>query len=240
MLVLVPVLAWCQAGLWTLTASSEVKTDAHKVQAARCTPPAIPAAAAWHNPSRHCPSKTVRARELKFWENVHPPPSVTYPVSYVRCHVSGVPCQVSGVRCWSVTNLFFLIFLLLFGQSCEASWWRVCYQRGLPVYIFIRHLGQVWSFCMYSRLLLNLGTVLLQANLPNVWGSRFRSPGIWLLCNAPVQRPRHVVGCITLSLSLLSAYRCTLGALLKKKTLNLFVADNCIEPYAELILLVLL
>ena len=50
-LVLVPVmLEWCQAGLWTLTATYEVKTDARKVQAARCTPWAIPAAAAWHNP----------------------------------------------------------------------------------------------------------------------------------------------------------------------------------------------
>ena len=33
--------------------------------------------------SRHCVSQTVRAGELKFWENAHPPPCVT-------CHMSRV------------------------------------------------------------------------------------------------------------------------------------------------------
>ena len=57
-------------------------------------------------PSKHHYTQTVRARELNFWENVHPPPSVTFQVSCVtcqvscvRCHVSGITCQVSGVRC---------------------------------------------------------------------------------------------------------------------------------------------
>ena len=59
--------------------------------------------------SRHCPSQT--AGELKFWENVHPPPCVT-------CHVSNARCQVSGVT--------------FFWQSGWASGGRVCYQRGLP------------------------------------------------------------------------------------------------------------
>ena len=58
--------------------------------------------------SRHCLSQTIRAVELKFWENVHPPPCVT-------CHVSHVTCHVSCVT-----------------QSVGASRWRVCYQRGLP------------------------------------------------------------------------------------------------------------
>ena len=46
-------------------------------------------------------------------------------VSGVRCQVSGVTFQVSGVAC----NFFIFYFFL---QSGEASWWRVCYQRGLP------------------------------------------------------------------------------------------------------------
>ena len=33
--------------------------------------------------SKHCQSQTIIAGELKFWENVHPPPCV-------RCQVSGV------------------------------------------------------------------------------------------------------------------------------------------------------
>ena len=49
--------------------------------------------------SIHCLSQTVRARELKLWENVHPPPHVTCQVSGVRCRVSGVRCQVSLVIC---------------------------------------------------------------------------------------------------------------------------------------------
>ena len=44
--------------------------------------------------SRHCQSQTVvRARELKFWENVHP-----HYVWHVTCHMSCVTCQVSHVR----------------------------------------------------------------------------------------------------------------------------------------------
>ena len=49
--------------------------------------------------SRHPKSQTIRARELKFWENVHPPPCVTCYMSHVTCHMSHVRCQVSHVRC---------------------------------------------------------------------------------------------------------------------------------------------
>ena len=66
--------------------------------------------------SKHCLSQTIRARELKFWENIHPSPRVT-------CHVSRV--------------LFLLIVSSFFGQSWGASWWRVCYQRGLPRLVLI-------------------------------------------------------------------------------------------------------
>ena len=39
-------------------------------------------------PSKHTYTQTVRVRELKFWENVHPP-------LRFRCQMSGVRCQVS-------------------------------------------------------------------------------------------------------------------------------------------------
>ena len=68
-------------------------------------------------PSKHHNTQTVRARELKLLEIVHPQPRVT-------CQVSCVTCAVSGVRSF---------FLYFFGaQRSAGSWWRVCYQRGLP------------------------------------------------------------------------------------------------------------
>ena len=53
-------------------------------------------------------------------------PPTTCHMSYVVCHVSRVTCHVSRVTCHM--PFFFLFFS---GQSGEAYWWRVCYQRGL-------------------------------------------------------------------------------------------------------------
>ena len=50
---------------------------------------------------------------------------VTCLVSHVTCHMSRFTCRVSHVFCL----LFFSFFLK---QSGGASWWRVCYQWGLP------------------------------------------------------------------------------------------------------------
>ena len=85
--------------------------------------------------SRHCLSKTVRTRELKFWENAHLPLCVTFHVSHITCHKSGVRCQVSGVRCQiSGVRCHMSNFFL---QSAGVSQWRVCYQRGLPRLVLI-------------------------------------------------------------------------------------------------------
>ena len=46
--------------------------------------------------SRHGQSPTVRAKELTFWENVHPP--TTCHMSCVTCNVSCVRCHISGVK----------------------------------------------------------------------------------------------------------------------------------------------
>ena len=75
--------------------------------------------------SQHHKSQTVRARKLKCWENVHPPPCVTFQVSRVRCQVSGVT------------------------YHCR---WRVCYQRGLRrvvwnIRLFKYKKSLIWYSC---------------------------------------------------------------------------------------------
>ena len=47
--------------------------------------------------SKHCQSQTGRARELKFWENVHPTLCVMCHVSCVMCHVSPVTFHLSPI-----------------------------------------------------------------------------------------------------------------------------------------------
>ena len=81
------------------------------------------------SPSSSKPSKlhytrTVRARELKFCENVLPPPRVTCQLSRVRCPRSGVTCPVSHV-----------IFVVFFRQGGGGSWSRFCYHRGIPCWL---------------------------------------------------------------------------------------------------------
>ena len=99
--------------------------------------------------SQHHDSQTVRARELKFWENVHPTPCVMCHLSHVTCHISPVTCHLSPAKC--PKNLYFfhtkkkIVFFNLVqknGQSGVASRWRVCYQQGLPRLFFWRYLPQ--------------------------------------------------------------------------------------------------
>ena len=58
-------------------------------------------------------SQTLRGRELKFCENVHPPKRVMCHVSCVMCHVSCVMCHVSRVTC-HVSHITCQDFLFLF------------------------------------------------------------------------------------------------------------------------------
>ena len=55
--------------------------------------------------SQYHKSQTVRARQLKFWENVLTTPCVMCHMSRVMCHVSRVTCHLSHVN-----NIFFLHF----------------------------------------------------------------------------------------------------------------------------------
>ena len=61
--------------------------------------------------SRYHKSQTIRARELKFWENVRPQQHVTY--ICVTCHMLHVIFHVSHVTC-HMSQFFLLIFFFLF------------------------------------------------------------------------------------------------------------------------------
>ena len=95
--------------------------------------------------SKHSQSQTGRARELKFWENVHPTICVMCLVSYLTCYGSHVMCHLSYVTCY-MSNFFFTFFLIKkksqknhkkMGQCGEASRWKVSYQRGLPYLVYV-------------------------------------------------------------------------------------------------------
>ena len=78
--------------------------------------------------SRHHKSQIVRARELNFWENVHPSPCVTCHMSHVMCYMSCVTCHVSHVRCHmsGVTCHvldFFSYFFFFFFFFYRTKWW---------------------------------------------------------------------------------------------------------------------
>ena len=66
------------------------------------------------------------------------PPRPTCHMSYVMCHKLHVTCHVSHVTCHKscVMFFFFFFFSILVLQSGWASWWRVCYQRGLLCLVF--------------------------------------------------------------------------------------------------------
>ena len=51
------------------------------------------------NLQNHCLSQTVKARELKFLENVHPTPCVTYHMSCITFYISCVTCTLSHCMC---------------------------------------------------------------------------------------------------------------------------------------------
>ena len=63
--------------------------------------------------TRHLHSQTVRARELTFWDKVHPPPVTCHMshfmwnMSRVTCHVSHVTCRMSCVTCHMSLFIFF-------------------------------------------------------------------------------------------------------------------------------------
>ena len=71
-------------------------------------------------------------------------PPQTCHVSRVTCHMSHVTCHMSHVTC----HIFLFIFFL--GQSGEAYWSRVCYQRGLPRLVFLCFLESCQQLIVYT------------------------------------------------------------------------------------------
>ena len=98
--------------------------------------------------SKHGLSQTVRARELTFWRNVHPPPCVTYQVSHVMYQVSRVRCHVSGVLS-QVSRFSSSIFSLFW--SVGASRWRVFYQWGLPRLVLLKLVNIHIPFSLWTK-----------------------------------------------------------------------------------------
>ena len=102
---------------------------------------------------QHCLSQTLRARELKFGENIHPHhvSHVTWCVSRVTCHISHVTCHISHVTCHVLNVMcnffFFILFFFSFLQKRGANWCRVCYQ-WLPKLVFL-FLTMVWNPKIY-------------------------------------------------------------------------------------------
>ena len=83
----------------------------------------------------------MRARELKFQDNIHPQ-------SHVTCQVSGVRCQVS--------------FFFFFWTNWWDSRWRVSYQRGLPCLVSLHiNIISTYSFVfiiiIFITLIIKLG-----------------------------------------------------------------------------------
>ena len=79
--------------------------------------------------SKHRQSQTGRARELKFWENVHL-------ILCVTCHMSSVTYQKKITFVFNNNKKKIKkISLKNIGHSGGASRSRVCYQRGLPLLV---------------------------------------------------------------------------------------------------------
>ena len=56
-------------------------------------------------PSEYHQSQTIRDRELKFWENVHPPQLVTCHMSPVMCHMSHIKSHMQQLFFYKVVKL---------------------------------------------------------------------------------------------------------------------------------------
>ena len=85
--------------------------------------------------SRHCQSQTGRARDLKFLENVHPPPCITCHMSHAICHMSQVTCHVSHVTCQvlCVTCIFLYIYIFFFEEMVELVGQGFVINRAYPI-----------------------------------------------------------------------------------------------------------
>ena len=102
---------------------------------------------------------------------------VTCHMSPVTCHVSPITCHLSCVTCHLSPGPCHLSHIFCFVYYLWASWWRVCYQLGLPHLVFTglpaavtaiiprvrSHLCRYWWFLFCSPQSYRFGTRLRQA-----------------------------------------------------------------------------
>ena len=82
--------------------------------------------------SKHHNSQTVRARDLKFWENVHP-------ILCIICHMSLVTCHLSPV-----TYHIFIYLLLLFFIVTYFLYIFLLFVEGLLSTGIPRLVDEIW------------------------------------------------------------------------------------------------
>ena len=75
--------------------------------------------------SKYHKSQTLRARNLKFWGNIHP-----HNMSHGTCHVSCVICHMSHFACY-VSYVTCIYLLLLLNINSKKISTRTKYQQGL-------------------------------------------------------------------------------------------------------------
>ena len=74
--------------------------------------------------SQHHKTQTVRARELKIWENIHLTSCVMCHISPVTFHLSPVMCHLSPVTChffFTLKKIKWILFFML--QRILTKWW---------------------------------------------------------------------------------------------------------------------
>ena len=96
---------------------------------------------------------------------------VTCHLSRVTCHLSHVTCHLSHVKKKKITFfLFKKIYISIYtltkiGKIGGASWWRVCYQRGLPRLVYEYPEGVLLMIGLFTPAQNTLEGVLLKLRL---------------------------------------------------------------------------
>ena len=113
--------------------------------------------------SKQFHSQTVRARDLKFWHNVHHPLCAEWHMSYITCQVSGVRCPMFFLFFSSIFFLLFFFFKVVklglfsmgptlsslfyhyfLGKPLDSNWqmWKSTFSQTKP-YLTIQYL-RMW------------------------------------------------------------------------------------------------
>ena len=92
---------------------------------------------------KHHYSKTVKARELKFRENVYPPTNVTCRVSCVTCHESCVMCHLNFLSGQSGMSQLIKGLLSTRPRTSQAK-------NNIEASLFFTHFRLGYLYCEYK------------------------------------------------------------------------------------------